>query len=170
MNNLNVLKKIDTEVNSVMNFMPSAILWIDQDQKIKSVNDVFLSIIEKESEEIIGTKLSDYPFINLLQYFSHIDLLRNRDIKIVDNFEIEKKVKTIRFYIKEVEQENSFMIIGIDISNEVYRSEAHEEARRQQEENSRFLLIGQIAAGVAHEMNNPLAVISGFLFYMKRAL
>lgn len=170
MNNLNLLNKTDAEINSVINYIPSAILWIDQHQKIKNANDVFLSIIAKNKEDVIGTKLSDYPLQNLQQYFSHIDLLRNRDIKIVDHFEIEEEMKTVRFYIKEVEHENSFIIMGIDISNEIYRSEAHEEIRRQQEENTRFMLIGQIATGVAHEINNPLAIISGFLFNMKRAL
>ena len=170
MNNLNLLNKTDAEINSVINFMPSAILWIDQHLKIKNVNSNFLSIFDKHKDDVIGTKLSDYPFLNLHQYFSHIDLLRNRDVKIVDHFEIEEEMKTVRFYIKEIEDENSFLIMGIDISNEIYRSEAHEEVRRQQEENTRFMLIGQIATGVAHEINNPLAIISGFLFNMRRSL
>lgn len=170
MNNMNLLNKTDAEINSVINFIPSAILWIDQHQKIKNANDVFLSIIAKTKEDVIGTKLADYPLQNLQQYFSHIDLLRNRDIKIVDHFEIDKEMKSVRFYIKEVEHENSFIIMGIDISNEIYRSEAHEEVRRQQEENTRFILIGQIATGVAYEIDNPLTIISRFLLNMKIAL
>ena len=170
MNNLNFSNKTDAEINSIINYIPSAILWVDKHQLIKNANDVFLSIIAKKKEDVIGTKLSDYPLQNLQQYFSHIDLLRNRDIKIVDHFEIEDEMKTVRFYIKEVEHENSFVIMGIDISDEIYRSEAHDEIRRQHLENSRFMFIGQIATGVAHEINNPLAIISGFLFNMKRSL
>lgn len=170
MENLNLSNKTDAEVNFFINLMPSAIIWIDQHQKIKNANDVFLSIINKSKEEVVGTDLTQYPLQNLKQYFSHIDLLRNRDIKIVDHFEIDNEKKTVRFYIKEIEQENSHIIMGIDISNEIYRSEAHEEVRRQQEENARFMMIGQIATGVAHEINNPLAIISGFLFNMKRTL
>lgn len=170
MNNLNLLNKTDAEINSVINYIPSAILWVDQHQNIKNINDNFLSIISKNKDEVIGTKLSEYPFLNLHQYFSHIELLRNRDLKIVDHFEIGEQTKTVRFYINEVEHENSFIIMGLDISNEIYRSEAHEEVRRQQEENTRFMLIGQIASGVAQEINNPLAIISGFLYNMKRAL
>lgn len=168
MNNLS--NKTDLEINSVINMIPSLILWVDHHQKIKNVNDNFLSVINKSKDEVVGTDLNDYPFQNLKQYFSHIELLRNRDLKIVDHFEIEKEKKTVRFYIKEIENENSFLIMGIDISNEIYRSEAHDEVRRQQEENARFMMIGQIATGVAHEINNPLAIISGFLFNMKRTL
>lgn len=168
MNNLNLSNKTDAEIDSVINLIPSAIIWMDQNQKIKNANDVFLNIINKTKNQVVGTDLSQYPLQNLKQYFSHIELLRNRDIKIVDHFEVENDKKTVRFYIKEVEQ--SFLIMGIDISNEIYRSEAHEEVRRQQEENARFMMIGQIATGVAHEINNPLAIISGFLFNMKRTL
>ena len=170
MNNLKLIDKTETEVNSIINFIPSAILWIDQNQIIKNANDNFLAIVNKNKDNVLGTPLTDYPFLNLHQYFSHIELLRNRDIKIVDHFEIEEETKTVRFYIKEIEHDNSFVVMGLDISNEIYRSEAHEEVRRQQEENRRFMLIGQIATGVAHEINNPLAIISGFLFNMRRAL
>lgn len=170
MNNLNLSNKTDAEINSLINMIPSLIIWVDQHQKINNANDNFLSVMNKSKDEVIGTKLSEYPLQNLKQYFSHIDLLRNRDIKIVDHFEVEKEKKTVRFYIKEIEHENSFIIMGIDISNEIYRSEAHDEVRRQQEENARFMMIGQIATGVAHEINNPLAIISGFLFNMKRTL
>ncbi len=170
MNNLNLQKTTETEIDSVINFIPSAILWIDKNQIIKNVNDNFLTIVVKSKDDVIGSKLSDYPFLNLHQYFSHIELLRNRDIKIVDHFEIEEESKSIQFYIKELEHENSFVIMGIDVSNEIYRTKAQEEARRQQEENRRFTMIGQIATGAAHEINNPLAIISGFLFNMKRTL
>jgi C4-dicarboxylate-specific signal transduction histidine kinase len=170
MNNLNFSNKTDAEINSVINLIPSAIIWIDQNYKIKNANDIFLNIFNKTKDQVIDTDLSEYPLQNLQQYFSHIDLLRNREMKIIDHFEIKQEKKTVRFYIKEVESENSFLIMGIDISNEVYRTEAHEEAKRQQEENARFLIIGQIATGVAHEINNPLAIISGFLFNMKRTL
>ena len=166
----NLLNTTDAQLKSVMNFMPSAILWVDKKQTIKCVNSTFLSIIDKKENEVAGSNLLDYPFLNLKQYFTHIELLKNRELKIVDHFEVKDEKKTIRFYIKEAPQEESFLIMGIDISNEIYRSEAHEEVRKQNEENARFMMIGQIATGVAHEINNPLAIISGFLFNMKRSL
>jgi C4-dicarboxylate-specific signal transduction histidine kinase len=174
--NTNSLAKVDLsnksnqEIEKLINFLPTIAIWIDEDLTIKRANDLFSIIINKNQTEITSSKLTDYPFKNLLQYFAHIEVLRNRDqdLSIVDNFEINSVQKSVRFFIKEIVEEKSFLIVGIDISKELFRQKFFEETRQQQEESARLILIGQISAGVAHGINNPLAIISAFLFKMKR--
>ena len=167
---MNTLNKTDAEINTIINFIPFAVMWLDENLKIKNVNDLFLTIIKKSKEDVVGTDLSDYPFQNLQQFFSHIEFLKNRDICIIDNFKAVEEAKTVRFYVKEVEQEKSFLVLGIDQSRDVIRNTALEEVRQEQELNMRVSLVGQLASGVAHEINNPLTMISGLLHNMQKNL
>lgn len=167
---MNTLNKTDAEINTIINFIPFAVLWLDENLQLKNANDLLLGIIKKSKDEVIGTDLKSYPFQNLQQFFTHIEILKNRDICIIDNFQVVEESKTVRFYVKEVEQEKSFLVLGIDQSRDVIRNTALEEVRQEEEINTRFTLIGQLAAGVGHEINNPLAIISGLLFNMKKNL
>jgi C4-dicarboxylate-specific signal transduction histidine kinase len=155
-------------LNSLLNIIPVQAIWLNQDFVIKGANDQFLSFVNKESEDVIDSHLDDYFFDNLKKYFNHRHLLKNSDLIVLDSFEIGNIKKSIRFFINEIPLKNAFLVIGIDLSKEHFKQVHDREARQQQEENARFMLIGQLAGGVAHEINNPLAIISGLLANLKR--
>ena len=50
MNNLNLQKTTETEIDSVINFIPSAILWIDKNQIIMDTE--FDEICEKNGVDL----------------------------------------------------------------------------------------------------------------------
>lgn len=170
MGNLHIRNKSDKEINSMINLIPALTIWIDDHLVIKNVNEQFLSLLKKTKKEVENTSLSDYPFQNLNLFFENFELLKNRDLNILDSFNILESRKSIRFYINEVKTLNSFLIIGIDISNDIYRNDAHEQVKNQEEENARFMIIGQIATGMSHEINNPLSVIVGYLSTMRKLM
>lgn len=170
MHTLDQIKLTENEVNSIIEFIPVQALWVNEQLQIQNVNEVFLSFVAKKRNEVIDTSLHDFPFQNLIQYCMHIDLLRNRDLSIVDYFQMRNSKKAVRFFIKELNKGSSFLILGFDLSNEIIRQEIIDEARRHYEESARFMLIGQMAAGISHEVNNPLAIISGYLSKMKTSI
>jgi PAS domain S-box-containing protein len=95
-------------------------------------------------------------------------------------FSEEYQIKTARHNERvvrvtgEVEREDGKIIAlrGLyqDVT-EVREAESRAEIeRRNAMQSGRLALIGQMAAGIAHEINNPLAVIDGFAFSAQRAL
>ena len=157
----------DENTDTFIDMLPVVAFVIDTNLKIKNFNNLFSKLLMKV-DNIIDTDISLYPFDNLNQYIKHLDLLKNRDTNIVDIFEVQGTKKKVQFFVQENTKLKKFVIVGIDLTNELFRVEAQEEARQQNEMSSRLILLGQMAAGVAHEINNPLAIISGFLSNMKK--
>lgn len=157
----------DENTDTFIEMLPVVAFVIDTNLKIKNFNNLFSKLLMKV-DNIIDTDISLYPFDNLNQYIKHLDLLKNRDTNIIDIFEVQGTKKKVQFFVQENTKLKKFVIVGIDLTNELFRVEAQEEARQQNEMSSRLILLGQMAAGVAHEINNPLAIISGFLSNMKK--
>lgn len=170
MNSLNLINKSECEINSVIEFMPTAIIWLDDQLNIKNINKQFMTLLNTSKEKSVGTNLNEFPFHNLIQFFENYDLLKDRDLNIFDSFNVLDLKISVRFYVKEVKSLKSFLIIGIDITNDFFRNDLHEQLKIQQEESARFMLIGQIASGMSHEINNPLTIITGYLNYMRKNL
>lgn len=159
------MNEFDVSIDTI----PGICFYVDYDLTIKAGNAQFEKITEHVCRDVVGKKLKDLPFENLNQYFENLELLKNRDVSIVDNVSISNKNISLRFYVKEDAVLNIYCVLGIDISNDIYREVVSRSKEQENEENERFLLIGKMATQVAHEINNPLTIIAGHLSKLKRA-
>lgn len=90
-------------------------------------------------------------------------------------FEIQTKTRGRRFIkgrgkVMRNKAGEPVMMYGInfDRTNEVELEKNYEAERLKAIQNSKLAFLGEMSAGIAHEINNPLAVISGSLALMKR--
>jgi|GEM_PF-904273 len=60
--------------------------------------------------------------------------------------------------------------IANDITEKVKALKDLEKQRRVAERSAKLALVGELAAGVAHEVNNPLAVIKGYISLISKAI
>ncbi len=139
--------------DNVIQNMPSGLVTINSDHEITSVNSA--------AKKILGGDLTrPYPeMIGLIKEMEYSHDLLNREV----NFNMAKGRK-----------------IGLDITASPIKGSENQimgflflfrdltqirELKKQVETNKRLAAIGKLAAGVAHEIRNPLSSIKGFATY-----
>ncbi|MBT3175789.1 MAG: PAS domain-containing protein [Desulfobacula sp.] len=147
------LTSIKAFSDNVIQNMPSGLVTINSDHEITSVNNA--------AKNILGEDLTQpYPeMIELIQEMEVSKDLLNREV----NFNIAQDRKLgldiTASPIKGSENQiMGFLFLFRDLTQ-------IRELKKQVETNKRLAAIGKLAAGVAHEIRNPLSSIKGFATY-----
>lgn len=157
------------DLESWLNSMKDCVLIIDQDNTVKFFNDSAL----QNFNVVLGDKCRDILGFNIIgMNITDISLVKNESVgKIIETS--EKKYELTTAPIRNPDYSSSLLVILRDITD-VIRMEAEkkeiekkaEEERRKLEwkaqQASRLASVGEMASGIAHEINNPLTGVVGF--------
>ncbi|MFH2060331.1 MAG: ATP-binding protein [Pseudomonadota bacterium] len=150
------LRSIKAFSDNVIQNMPSGLVTIDSDHHITSMNHA--------AQKIFGQDLvKPYPeWIELIKQIDSSHPIVNQEINITKPGNKTIRLEVIASPIKEGEdQALSFLLLFKDLSQ-------IRELQKQVETNNRLAAIGKLAAGVAHEIRNPLSSIKGFATYFSK--
>lgn len=156
------LKRSEQKYRSLVENAEDIIFTIDYDGNLLSINKYGANFFGKEEEEIIGKNIKD------IIHWPNYEILLLMIQKVFDTKESKQITHMINLGEREYwfntnlrrlwdEQGNIYAVLGIsrDITD-----------RKKMEEHSyyteKLASMGTLAAGVAHEINNPLTIILGF--------
>ncbi|MFC4768408.1 ATP-binding protein [Effusibacillus consociatus] len=143
------------------------IVAVDQDGNIISINESAISILSNEplsADELIGRSYLDVflkgnKFTHTGQYTSAlIETLETGEPCLQK--ELSYRNKTLLVDSSPLIDDKRKVVGAISIFRDITDKRILEERLRQAE---KFAAIGQLSAGLAHELLNPLTVIKGFL-------
>ncbi len=140
--------------DNVIQNMPAGLITINSEHKITSMN--------KAAKDIFGEDLTTpYPqMIELIKEMETNYKTFNQEISFVINPELTIPLDITASSIKDTENEIvEFLFLFRDLTQ-------IKELKKQVETNKRLAAIGKLAAGVAHEIRNPLSSIKGFVTYL----
>ena len=147
--------------NALLQSLPGALLKVDDSLTIHSLNRQTVELLGIESERLVGRNLFDILKLDeshrelLRDVFLYKRALRNQDIAV----DIGGKRRWLSFnlsFLSEHDEDMGAVIVMQDVTD--YRQLQQSVAQRE-----KFVAMGQVAAGVAHELNTPLGNILGYV-------
>lgn len=139
----------------------------------------FVALVDKNNDYVkTSTSYEKFKFINeineIKNYFSNSELFSYiKEIEWKDLNPLTSN-EEIQSYILSFQRLNSnskeFVLSGLPINELKKLKHELEEQRLKAEYSSRLATLGEMAAGIAHEINNPLAIIVGNITIFKKLI
>lgn len=103
--------------------------------------------------------------------------VENKDIDFDTDFRINHRDGSIRYigakgYIQRDESGKALRVTGInwDITNKVEQDKLIKDQQARMISSAKLSSLGEMASGIAHEINNPLAIIKGKAYHILKKL
>lgn len=154
-------------LQSIINGLPAIVTYWDKDLKNRLINSYAQSYMENSGEKSFGKHISelipseifdlDYPFMQKAlkgeaQEFERVITGNNQESRNV-------LIKLQPYLIND--KVEGFIAILVDITDIRLLQQKDRETQALLYAESKLSLLGEMTAGIAHEINNPLAIISG---------
>jgi C4-dicarboxylate-specific signal transduction histidine kinase len=143
---------------------PTPIAWIDAKMNFIGANNMFIQILNlKTSKSLKGRAFSDLfesmEKLSLVERFIKFD---EQNLSYDQNILVGRKIHNFKITLKKFLNPN--LIIAMYAEDQTILNEKQQELdvlKSSSMAAARMAVIGEMTSGIAHEINNPLAVISG---------
>jgi two-component system, sporulation sensor kinase A len=160
------LKEQKEFLRKIIDMNPSYIYAIDKEGKFTLVNETFAKLLGTEPQDLLGKKMDDFHIeSNLNRVWEEIEYMKGYPVleqEIKDHEGKIRWIETVRLPIfSPNEGTDQILFVSTDITE---RKQAEELLRKSE----KLAVVGELAAGVAHEIRNPLTSIKGFMHLLKK--
>lgn len=161
------LKEAQAELESFITCNPDAIGFFNNDGTVRQVNAAFERLLGYAAEELKVEKLTEMPFARtVVQSDEELTaLIQSGGIqsKEIDVLRLDGSILTGLISMTPFPDQEGFALIVKDVSE-------LRETKDLLGRSEMLSMIGQLAAGVAHEIRNPLTSLKGFIRLIEPAL
>ena len=176
---LNKIKKSETKFKALFEHAPLGIVELDSERRYLEANHAFSKMVGYTNEELkqmcmfdtthpedlIQTKWASEQFIDS-NFF--LKKLKKRYVT-KDGGIVWGQVSSRSFEVEKNSKRHLFTVIE-DITEQMKMEEDLREKEAKILYSSKMAALGEMAAGMSHEINNPLAIISGYAGLIKDQL
>lgn len=151
------------ELETTFDALSHFLVVISFDGKIKNCNRSFQNYLGKRRKEVIGSYFLDWEILNDINEKLHIfdngkiqmikeekEITHGKKHYIINTFSLEKVKEELPQILIVIKDITDFKII-----------------EKQLLQENKMVAVGQLAAGVAHEIRNPLGLIRNYCYVVK---
>lgn len=161
------LKQTQDYTRQVVASMANGLLSVDIYGKVISYNLLALELLDLKESEVRGmdfNKIIDFNTTGIFQTLNHCEAVLDKEI----NFRKKSgDIVPLALSITPIMGEDQTCQGAVIVLRDLREIKLLEEKVRRSE---KLAAIGELAAGVAHEIRNPLSSIRGFAQYLRHAL
>ena len=162
---LETLRKAEWRFRTLFRVAPDAVLTLFASGRIAEANDAVRDILGLYPAQVVGRTLDEFVTESELERFKteFQNVLSGRPTRLELHLRHEAGVRVVAVAARLLPETDPPMILmlGRDMT-------AEREMRARLAETERLAAVGELVAGVAHEVNNPLCTISAFAQLLQR--
>lgn len=156
-----VLRENEAHLQAIMDHVPDAILTCDFEYSIQSTNYSARILFNGDESDLVGKNMQDFLAgdSNIHESITEIASHQQVELKRLDGtvFPSDLWVGTL----VKGDGNSSHIIVVHDITGRLQAQRELETTRQQFFHQDKMAAIGQLAAGILHEVGNPIAAIAG---------
>ena len=153
---------------NVVESIPSGLITLSADGVVTFVNPAGCAILGRDARSIVGRRISELQFFSDAEWDEVRDELRRGDLVRTEreDFLVRDGVRSVGYAVTPLNTlegtPSGYTVIFQDLT-EMKKLEA--EVRLK----DRMAAVGELSAGIAHEIRNPLAAIAGSVQVLKKS-
>jgi two-component system NtrC family sensor kinase len=162
---LETLRKAEWRFRTLFRVAPDAVLTVLESGRIREANDAVRDILGLHPLQVVGRTLDEFVVDEdrerLAQEFARVLAGSPSRMELRLRHEVGVRIVSLAARMVPEADPPMVLILGRDMT-------AEREMRSRLVETERLAAVGELVAGVAHEVNNPLCTISAFAQILQR--
>jgi two-component system sensor histidine kinase HydH len=158
------LSRVKAFSDNLVENVPIGLIAIDDNQNIVSFNNVAEAVLGISIQKAIQKKAKEILPIELLNQLENPDIKKGVVEEEIDCLAQDGRSIPLQVSATLLHDEDQTFLGHVLLFKDLSEVQA---LRREIARNQRLASIGRLAAGVAHEIRNPLSSIKGFATYFK---